>query len=133
MNVKELFREVYIGDIDLSYRMLKRLPDVLPIEIVGTFKCEYNGLDSLVGCPRIISGCFYLRGNQLRNLVGGPIEVGGNYICTDNNLESLDGLPRSIGGNFYYSYKKWSTHIVLDEFKKNIRSACKIRGEIILN
>jgi hypothetical protein len=128
MGVKELFREVYIGDIDLSYRMLKRLPDDLPDEVQGYFNCSYNPIKSLVGCPRIINGNFYARSTCIKTLEGGPRVVTGDYICSYNELDSLDGLPDEILGDLYLGPLKEGVNEDVD--RTYIRLICNVKGSV---
>ncbi|MCK9475619.1 MAG: hypothetical protein M0R46_06865 [Candidatus Muirbacterium halophilum] len=88
------------GDVDLYSKKLKALPLKFR-KVNGNFRCSYNQLTSLMGCPQSIGGNFKCNDNQLTTLEGAPQRVGGEFDCSDNQLTSLVGSPKSVGGGFY--------------------------------
>jgi hypothetical protein len=89
-----------LGGEDLEY---------LPLKfnyVSGEFRCYYNGLKSLEGCPQTVGGGFYCYGNQLKTLEGCPQTVGGDFDCSHNELKTLEGCPQTVSGVFDCSYNK---------------------------
>lgn len=60
------------------------------------FKCGYNKLTSLKGCPEEVGADFDCSGNQLISLEDSPTKVGGSYNCSSNKIKSLKGSPAEI-------------------------------------
>lgn len=58
-------------------------------------------LESLKGCPEVLSGNFYCVGNAITSLEGGPREVGGNYTFFQgiHPIKDWKGIARKIGGS----------------------------------
>ena len=64
----------------------------------GTINITRRRLESLVGCPEVVSGDFFCaRNDELQNLVGGPKHVTGDYSCGSNKITSLEGCASHIG------------------------------------
>ena len=90
----DLYRNLSLSEKDIEY---------LPVQfghVKGSFFCQYNGLKSLVGSPRILNGEFHCDGNLLTTLEGSPEETC-MFSATANRLVSLKGCPRRILGSFY--------------------------------
>ena len=83
------------GDVDLSFKKLKRLPLKFG-RVSGYFNCYRNQLVNLRGSPRVVGGFFNCSCNRLTSLNGGPKEVGGRYNCDENLLISLVGSPEEV-------------------------------------
>jgi hypothetical protein len=88
------------GDFKCSYNQLTNL-EGCPRSVGGDFWCAYNELTSLEGCPKSVNGGFYCHYNNLTSLQYGPQIVGGDFYCDKNKLTSLQGGPQIVGGNFY--------------------------------
>jgi hypothetical protein len=71
----------------------------------GYFRCSYNKLTTLEGCPKWISGNFSCSYNNLTSLEFGPDYVGSNFWCNDNKLTD-NYCDSEIGGSFYTSLKQ---------------------------
>ncbi len=89
------------GNLNISYRKLKKLPNLTMVIVKGDFLCSDNQLTSLVGSPQSIGGGFYCYANNLTTLEGGPQNVRGSFSCSVNQLISLVGSPQKIGGSFW--------------------------------
>jgi hypothetical protein len=47
-------------DLNLTNKNLVKIPDYIQFnEVTGDFRCKYNQLTSLKGCPRHVTGYFY--------------------------------------------------------------------------
>jgi hypothetical protein len=103
--VKDLFNDVYHGDIDLQGQGLKMLPTDLPDEIHGQFKCCDNYLKSLEGSPRIIRG---------------------DFDCSENALKSLEGCPKEVFGDFYCHNQFSGKHFA----EEDVIEVCNVHGTI---
>jgi len=91
------------GDVFLSRRKIIELPEYIQFgKVIGDFWISGNGLISLRGCPRIVTGYF---------------------SCTDNNLTSLEGGPKLASHFLCYNNKKQFT-------EEEVRKECNIRGRI---
>jgi hypothetical protein len=82
------------GDVNLAYQGLSKLPLKFG-RVTGDFRCYYNQLTSLEGCPTEI-GDFFCHRNQLTSLEGCPTEIRGAFWCYFNQLTSLKGAPEYI-------------------------------------
>lgn len=82
------------GDIDLSNRNLKHLPDLRAVIVSGYFNCSHNQLTSLHGAPESVGEFFYCSYNRLRTLNGASVNIGGEiyYYCNpvDKTSAQLD-------------------------------------------
>jgi hypothetical protein len=96
-SVEELIASIRDGRFTLDGRHLI---------IEDSLELEGLKLTSLVGCPRVIKGCFNCENNMLMALVGGPTEVGSDYHCGRNQLVTLEGAPRHIKGSFMCDYNE---------------------------
>jgi hypothetical protein len=95
-------------DIRLSNEHLEYLP--LKFNYVsGNFKCYFNELITLEGCPQKVGGDFNCHDNELKTLEGCPQSVGGDFNCHDNELKTLEGCPQSVGGDFNCSHNDIET------------------------
>lgn len=88
------------GDVSLSNKNFLKLP-IRFGKVTGYFRCSYNRLTSLEGCPYYVGGDFTCNNNCLMTLKGGPKEVAGHYSCSYNQLHSLEGAAEEVGGTFY--------------------------------
>jgi hypothetical protein len=69
--------------------------DVLLIEILATeIPIKF----------RVVTGDFFLSGNDITSLLGAPIAVGGDFDCRFNSISSLEYCPTKVGGDFLCSY-----------------------------
>ena len=76
---------------------------ILPIKfgrVNGYFRCDYNKLNTLEGCPSEVGDTFYCHNNNLTTLEGCPRQVSGGFYCYENKLTTLVGAPREVGGYF---------------------------------
>jgi len=98
---------IYVGNIVLHEKCYLFLPDLSDIKVTVDFKCSYNKLTSLEGCPREVGGSFFCNNNDLTSLEGCPREVGGHFWCNNlNNLTSLEGSPKEVGIDFNCFWNK---------------------------
>lgn len=88
------------GDLDISSRKIRWLPDLSRVVVEGDFCCPHNRLVSLRGAPKTVKGSFYCHNNQLMSLEDGPRSVGGDYLCQNNALTLLKGAPQTVTGHF---------------------------------
>ena len=88
------------GNVDLSSRLLKRLP-LLFNRVSGFFDCSDNELTTLEGSPKYVGSDFNCTYNKLTSLKYGPEYVGEDFLCSNNQLISLEGSPEYVGINFY--------------------------------
>lgn len=80
----------------------------LPIQfnkVQGDFIIDSLNLETLEGSPKIVTGNFSAKYNQLKTLKFSP-ESCQNYIINDNQLESLEGISRNIQGNIICNNNK---------------------------
>lgn len=86
---RENGKTVVLGDVYLSGRGLKQLPDFSSVEVRGSFYCNNNLLKSLEGAPRKVTGAFE---------------------CQDNFLTTLEGCPKSFRSmtTDFGVYRKWA-------------------------
>lgn len=68
--------------------------------VYGDFSVMAAGVNTLVGCPKLVSKSFNCAHNKLTTLVGSPIEVGENFECYVTDLQSLYGGPKEVQGTF---------------------------------
>jgi hypothetical protein len=94
------------GDIDLSRKNLRKLPDFSNVIVEGDFWCSDNKLESLKGAPHVVKGGFYCGDNRLSSLEYCPHTVGGNFSCSYNKLTSLEHAPQDVGENFFAASNK---------------------------
>lgn len=83
----------------LSHKKL----NIIPIKfnnVEGSFWCNSNNLQSLIGCPTIMGGELYCSDNQLITLYGCPNSVI-SLNCCNNNLTSLHDCPNIIKKTLY--------------------------------
>ena len=100
--------------------------DKLPFKfgkVSGIFKCSYNNLTSLEGCPNFVGGNFHCESNNLTSLKGCPSWVGGNFLCMYNKLTSIEGFPKIINGatlcdEELESTKEYRQYLILKKLKK---------------
>ena len=93
--------------IDLSYRSLKKLPDLSSVHLTGDFLCHNNQLKDLKGAPSRVRN-FRCDSNQLSSLEGAPKIIFGDFDCCYNQLISLANAPLSIGGKFIFCHNPLS-------------------------
>lgn len=112
------------GDLDLSNRGLKELPDLSHVKVKGSLllsgneltsidgvlpevgkniDLRHNKLTSLKGMPEKVKGHFSCEGNQLTTLEGAPKKVEGAFDCRNNRLTTLEGSPQKVGGAYICS------------------------------
>lgn len=107
---------VVTGDLDLSARSLKELPDLAEVVVMGNFICRYNQLTSLKGSPQEVHGTYFCNGNKLDTLEHAPKAVGGTFFANHNPLKSLEHAPRKFHrlesdlGNFL-DWESVSSHL----------------------
>ena len=95
---------IFEGDLDIDgvgINSLEGCPDI----VTGVFSCAENYLISLIGGPSEVGDYFSCANNKLTNLIGGPATIGSSanglhffYDCSNNNLESLKGCPKRLSG-----------------------------------
>lgn len=93
----------YIGTVNLSNKNLCHLP-VKFGKVKGHFLIAGNKLDTLEGCPDIVTGDFNCSRNDLTSLRHSPSIVEGSYYCSYNKLRSLQYITQSDIKNFKASY-----------------------------
>ena len=94
---------VFDGNIDLSERNLRELPDLSTVTVTGSFDCwACSNLTSLKGAPKEVGGDFCCSAcEKLTSLEGVPQKVGRNFKCACcTKLTSLEGAPKEINGDF---------------------------------
>lgn len=96
------------GNVDLSNRKLTKIPLNFN-RVEGDFYCAFNNLQTLEGCPKIVTGGFYCRNNQLSKLDRRPLTVEGDFYCSSNNLITLEGCPNIVRGNLRCLHNKIMT------------------------
>ena len=127
--ISEDFYVTVQGNVNLNQKLsVKKLP-VKFKTVDGFFDISNNGLISLEGCPKIVTGGFYCSKNNLASLFEGPTDVGdfdcsfnqlknlsyapkevkGNFDCSNNQINSIKGMPRTIKGFFKCSNNKLVT------------------------
>ena len=92
------------GNLKLSHKGLKKLPNLSEFIIKGNFWCDGNELTSLEGAPKHVERDFDCSNNHLTSLDYAPQNVGGSYDCSNNYLTSLEGVPAEIKGEFDCSH-----------------------------
>jgi hypothetical protein len=98
------------GEINLSGKNLKALPDLSRVHMGGNFYCENNPeLVDLRGAPYHCDKNFFCGNNpKLASLVGSPEYVGCDYSCCSNpSLTTLKGAPQTVGLNFMCANNRW--------------------------
>ena len=88
--------------VDLSYKGLSKFP-VKFGRVSVYFRCDFNNLTSLEGCPKTVDMNFFCDNNQLTSLKGSPERVIGGYYCDSNQLKDFSGIPLGSlneGNNF---------------------------------
>ena len=119
-----------------------------PQKVGDIFKCDdCTSLTSLEGAPQKVGKSFNCSGCTNLTSLNGPKEVGGNFKCVMcNNLKSLEKAPVSVGNLFDCSYCAnltslngcpkivgggfWCYECKKQFTEKEIRSLCKVKGEI---
>ena len=86
------------------------------IKVGNDFDCgdDYK-LNSLKGCPQIISGDFFCKDNRLITLNDGPTHVYKNYSASSNNIKTLKDIHkhiRQIGEVLYLHNNPIQSHIL---------------------
>jgi hypothetical protein len=62
------------------------------------FRSKY--MNSLQGCPDVVTGKFYVWSAPLKDFNGCPKEIGGDFIISSvDKLQSFNGCPAKVGGN----------------------------------
>lgn len=89
----------HFGPIALTQARLRRIP-IRFSKIDGNFSVECCGLETLEGCPEIVTGTFDCASNELTSLEHGPKWVGESYLCGRNKLRTLEGAPGQIRDDF---------------------------------
>jgi hypothetical protein len=79
-----------------TMRLYFVLPDLSDIIVKGDFIITDMRLNSLKGCPKIVTDNFEAYRNNLKSLEGGPEVVGQSYTVESNNLETLQGCGSVI-------------------------------------
>jgi hypothetical protein len=79
------------GDVNLANKNLAKLPITFSM-VGGSFYCQGNKLESLVGSPKEVVKDFDCSKNKLKNLKGSPSHVR-DFDCSYNKLETLVGSP----------------------------------------
>ena len=75
-----------VGLIIPQSRRFESFPDFIQIDVCHSdFIIRDQMLNSMVGCPRIVEGDFFVDGNKLSDLEGSPIEVHGCYYIRKND------------------------------------------------
>jgi hypothetical protein len=87
------------GNIDISHRGYRELPDLSCVILTGNFYCQDNFLTSLKGAPREVQGGFWCYNNQLTSLEYTPQGITGQFICGKNRLTSMKYAPPEITGD----------------------------------
>jgi len=128
----DVHADVKLGNMDL---------DMIPIKfhrVTGDFRCDFNKLQNLKGCPDIVEGDFNCEGNdeienfeyfpkeirgdlecsnmlELISLEGlanldGSSKIGGSISCDHGNLYSLKGVPKEINGFLSCMHNRLNTY-----------------------
>ena len=76
------------GDINLTYRSLKKLPSYIQFGKVNSyFTCSLNKLISLKGMPKEVDGNFNCSYNKLTSLEWAPKKVSKKFFCEGNTIK----------------------------------------------
>lgn len=114
--------QINIGDVIINYQGLNSL-EGCPKEIQGDFLCNENLLESLKHLAKKISGEVQISKNYLTSLKGRPKKTKG-FNCCMNKLTSLEGSPEEIENGFDCSGNF--------DFEK-IRKEFELYGEMLKN
>lgn len=107
------------GNVDLSRNKLTKLPLRFG-EVTGYFKCVYNRLTSLEGCPHTVGSDFDCSDNNLVSLEYGPKKFGGEYYdCKNNELVSFEGFPELFRKGLVFDCKDNPVQEVYHLFDKS--------------
>jgi len=115
-------RKVY-GSFRCNYNHLQTLQGA-PEEVYRNFCCAYNQLITLEGAPKRVGGSFHCEHTTIQTLQGAPEYVGGDFICFYTKLVSLEGAPKYVGGNFlcYGNPRKFT--------EEEVRKLVNVIGEV---
>lgn len=80
--------------------------DIEGTDYKGNINYSENGMTSLKGAPRTITGEFNCSFNKLTSLEYAPVKVGKGFYCSDNKLTSLKGCPKEVGDTLYCANNK---------------------------
>ena len=76
-------------------------------------------LNSLLDCPKHITGRFICEHNYLTSLVGGPQHVDNNYWCGYNQITDLVGCASHIGGELNICYNSITSLVGIHKIIKS--------------
>ena len=96
------------GDVYIPRNGMNRLPIIFG-RVSGDFRCAYNSLTTLIGCPSYVDGKFIINSNSLTSLQYSPLYVGSDFECNYNNIRTLYGITNDIGGNLKCIENRLST------------------------
>lgn len=97
--ISEDFYITVQGNVNLNKKLsVKKIPVKFKM-VDGYFDISNNGLTSLDGCPKTVTGDFNCSRNSLTSLFEGPTEVG-DFDCSFNQLKNLSYAPKEVKGNF---------------------------------
>jgi hypothetical protein len=88
----------YNGDINIMGKYLYNGISIQFGTVTGNFKCCYNGLKYLEGCPEKVGGNFDCSNNEIITLKSCPRIVGADFNCSHNQIISLANGPIKVGG-----------------------------------
>ena len=101
----------------------------LPHEIGGDFICTLNhSLSDMEGMSTIINGnCKISYNNKLKTLYGVADVVKRDFDCSDNTkLKTIRYSPKIVGGSYHWLFNE------VNVTEDNIRSVCKVKGEVFV-
>jgi hypothetical protein len=124
--ITKVYLRVFEGDLHLSLKNLKVLPEPTYDLVKGYFYCGKNKLTSLEYSPKEVEGSFYCNDNKLTSLKYAPKKVGVDFWCCWNNLTSLDYAPREVGGDFRCNDNK------VNFTESDVRKVCNVKGVIVV-
>jgi hypothetical protein len=103
------------GNLDISRKGLRRLPDLSNVIVRWDFDCSNNPLENLMGAPSYIGKNCDVSNCGLKTLEGTLHTVGERFDCSNNQLSDLIGGPRKVGGQYWASYNLLTTFYGLPE------------------
>ena len=104
--LKTLDNPVIFGNINLSSKGLKKLPDMSNVTLYGDFLCQNNALNSLKGIPNQINGKLNCARNKIKSLRHMPKCIGDGFDCSHNKIKDLRYLSDGVAGDINCSYNE---------------------------
>ena len=82
------------GDLDISSNQDIDSLDGCPDVVSGDFNCEFNYLTDLAGSPNKVTGSYTIFSNKrLTSLTGAPTVVNGDFVISRTKITNLNNIP----------------------------------------